>query len=123
MPVHVQTVLLAEANQDVTSDPHVIANILGSLREDLEFPLTLCDFGIDTLEIDSRVKDNVNVLFSNLPSDRPNAGHAHTAVVGTLRSWVTLFGESEWSTVLVEEILLLKTDPEIFFVFDVSPCV
>ena len=60
------------SEQKVTRDPHVIANLLGTLCEDLIFPLPLGNFGIDPFEIDSGIKANIDVLFDDLASDIAN---------------------------------------------------
>ena len=53
MEVHVDAVLLAEAQQEVAGDPDLVGGLLRALAEDLELPLALRDLGVDALVVDA----------------------------------------------------------------------
>ena len=56
MPVDFNAVLFAEAHQNVPGDPDLVGSCFGALAKDLEFPLSLGDFGIDALVVDARIE-------------------------------------------------------------------
>ncbi len=51
--VDVHAVLFAQADHQVAGDPHIVADGRCTLGEDLEFPLSLGDFGIDPFQVDA----------------------------------------------------------------------
>ena len=108
---HVNAVFLTDALEDVAGDPHLIGGPLGALAEDLEFPLALGHFSIDAFVIDSSVQTDVEVFLHNLAGDVPDVLIADPGVIRTLGSRVAVFGESEGSSFLVEEIFLFKAEP------------
>jgi hypothetical protein len=109
---------LAEAREDVAGDPHLVGGVLGALAEDLELPLTLCDLGIDALEVDPRREAGVDVLLHELAGDRPDVLEAHARVVRALRRRESALGEAEGRAVLPEKVLLLESEPGVRVVRD-----
>ena len=112
--------MLANARHDVAGDPHLIGCPLGSFAKDLVFPLALCDLGVDTLDVDAGRDADVDVLLDDLSRGATDILVANSGVVGTLWGGETARGEAERSTVLVQEILLFKTEPGIRIVGDRS---
>src|SRR6267378_2328778 len=53
MEVDIKAVPLAEPEHQVTRDPELVSGALGALAEDLEFPLSLRDFGVEALPRES----------------------------------------------------------------------
>src|SRR2546430_2120270 len=69
MEVDINAVPLAEPEHQVTRDPELVSGARGALAEDLEFPLSLRDFGVDALDRDARCDAEVDVLVDDLPCD------------------------------------------------------
>lgn len=120
VPLDVNLVFLGEAEEKEASDPDIVGGFLGALGEDLEFPLTFGDFGIDAFVIDACIEAEVEVKVGDFASHASDVFEADTAVVFTLGVWVTAFGETERYTVLHEEILLLESEPGIGIICDGS---
>ena len=93
MQLDVHAVLLADARHDVAGDPHLIGGLLGSFAEDLVFPLTLGDLGVDALDVDAGRDADVDVLLDDLSRDAADILVADAGVVRTLRSGVTARGK------------------------------
>src|SRR5512132_298135 len=118
MEVDINAVPLAEPEHQVTRDPELVSGALGALAEDLEFPLSLRDFGVDALDCDAGRDAEVDVLVDDLPSDVADVLVADTGVVLALRPGKALLRESERRPVLVEEVLLLEAEPGVGVVCD-----
>ncbi len=123
MELNVDAVFLTNAHQDVASDPDLVRCSLCAFAEDLEFPLTFCHFSVDAFVVDACLDAEVEVFFNDRASDVAYSFKANAAIVWALWSWVTVFWEAEWATVLVEEIFLLETDPETWIFFDRCTCI
>src|SRR5256885_1290962 len=108
MEVDINAVPLAEPEHQVTRDPELVSGARGALAEDLEFPLSLRDFGVDALDRDARCDAEVDVLVDDLPCDVADVLVADTGVVLALRPGKALPRESERRPVLVEEVLELE---------------
>ena len=72
VPLNVDAILFAKAKKDVTSYPNLVACLVSTLTEDLEFPLPLCHFSIDAFVVDACVEADVEVLFYDLACDVAN---------------------------------------------------
>ena len=70
MPVDVDAVALAEAQEQVAGDPHLVGGALRALAEDLELPLALRHLGVDALVVDPGVEAEVEVLLDDLARER-----------------------------------------------------
>ena len=55
--------------ENVASNPDLVTSIVGSFSKDLEFPLALGDFAVDTFVVDACIKTKVEVLFNDGASD------------------------------------------------------
>ena len=110
--VHIDAVLLANALKHIAGEPDLVGGFLGALAEDLEFPLALGHFGIDALVVDAHLEADVEVLLDDVAGDVADIGEADAAIelALTLGREATL-GEAERCAVLVEEVLLLETEP------------
>ena len=84
MVVHNDLVLLAQALQEVTGDPHFIGGLLGALAEDLEFPLALGDFGVDAFVIDAGIDTEIEMLIDNFTGDVADVFVANAGVIRAL---------------------------------------
>src|SRR4029079_5744568 len=118
MEVDIHAVPLAEAEHQVTRDPELVSGALGAHAEDLEFPLTLCDFGVDALDCDAGRDAEVDVLVDDLTRDLADVLVADTRVVLALRPGKAVLRKSERRPVLVEEVLLLEAEPGVGVVCD-----
>jgi hypothetical protein len=114
MEVHVYTELFTEANEKVTSDPDFISGALGAFSENLEFPLTLGNLGIDAFVVDAGVEAEIKVLLD----DVADGAEADTSVVRALWRWEPIFRETERATILIEKILLLEAEPSVGIIQD-----
>jgi hypothetical protein len=118
--LHVYFVLFTETLEKEACHPDLVSSCLGALAEYLEFPLTGSNFCVDTFVVDTCFETEVEVSVSDFTADRTNVLEANTAVVTTLWFWVTANWETEWATVLHEEVLLLETEPCTFVISDSS---
>jgi hypothetical protein len=118
VPLNVDFELFTKAQKKETSNPDVISGFLGTLGKYLEFPLAFGDLGVDALVVDARVEAEIKVGVSDFTSDTANVGKANSAVVFTLWSGVSTFGEAERHTLLHQEILLLKSKPSVRIIRD-----
>ena len=119
MEVHIHAVLFAKAHEDVAGDPHLVGGILGTLTEDLEFPLALRHFSVDAFVVDTGVETEIEMLLDDLASDATHSVEPDTCVVLALRRGKpTALGEPKRSSIFVEKIFLLETKPRIGVVVD-----
>src|SRR5665648_1180997 len=77
----------------------------------MELPLPLRHLGIDAFMIDTGVEAQIEMLLDNLAADRAHVRKADARVIRTLRCGITVGRETERTAVLVEEILLLESEP------------
>src|SRR6185312_10568969 len=112
-PFDINAVGFGEAGENIAGYPHLVGRALGAFAEDLEFPLAFRDLGIDAFEIDAGIKTNIDVLFDDFTRHRSDVFVADAGVIRALWRGETANGESERSTVFVEEIFLFKTEPRI----------
>src|ERR1035438_4452600 len=119
MQYHIHFVLLAEAHHQIASHPGVIGGLGGAFGEYLELPLAFGNFSVDAFMIDAGCKAGFPMLFDDCAGQAANVFIADAAVVRTLWSKrIAAFWEAERSPILEEEILLLKTNPQVRIVLD-----
>ena len=61
-PFDVDAVALGEPGKQIAGDPHLVSGALRTFTEDLELPLALRHFGVDTFKVDPGVEGDVDVL-------------------------------------------------------------
>src|SRR5262245_55832705 len=118
MEVDVDAVALAEAQEQIARDPHLVGGPLRALAEDLELPLALSDLGVDPLEVDAGSKAEVDVRVDDLARDVADVPVADAGVVLALRRREAFAREAERAAVAVQEVLLLETEPRVRIVRD-----
>src|SRR5207244_10136952 len=118
MEVDVGAVALAQAQEQVARDPHLVGRPPRALAEDLELPLALRDLRVDALEVDACSEAEVDVCVDDLARDVADVLEADACVVLTLRCRESVGGEAERATVPEEEVLLLEAEPRIRVVWD-----
>ena len=69
MPVDGEVVLLGSTFQQITGKPDFVPCAFCAFREDLEFPLTSGDFGIDAFDIDAGLDTQVQMLFDQFTTE------------------------------------------------------
>src|ERR1700733_920475 len=117
-------IFLAETHEQIASGPSVIRGLGRAFGEDLEFPLTFRDFSVDTFVVDTSSKTEIQVFVDDFTGYATHVFVAHTAVVWTLRSLrIAVFREPERTSILIEEVLLLETYPQVRVVLDGSACI
>ena len=92
MEVDIDSVLLAETEEEEAGHPDIIRGLLGALAEDLELPLALGDFGIDPLVSDPGMDAEPEVLFGDLAPESSGILEAHPAIVFALGFRVAVLG-------------------------------
>jgi len=120
MEVHINTEFFTEANEEVASNPDFIGGTLGAFSENLEFPLTLGDLGIDAFVVDAGVEAEIKVLLDDFASDIADSVEADPSVVRALWCWEAIFREAKRASILIEEILLLEAEPSVGIIQDGS---
>jgi hypothetical protein len=115
----IHLVFLAKTHHEIASHPGVIGGLRRSFGKDLELPLALCDLGIDAFVVDSGGETELKVLIDDLPGNVTHVFVADAAIVWSLGSaGVAVLGEAERTSILVEEVLLLKANPEVWVVLN-----
>src|SRR4029077_6171818 len=121
MEFKIDTVILPEARHQKPSDPNVVGRLPGAFAENLEFPLALGYLRINSLMSNARVETEIEMLVDNVTRKVPHVGKTHARVVSAPRRRKPVIGEPERSAVLVEEILLLETEPGLRVIKDGRP--
>ncbi len=111
VPVDVDAVFLADAEEQVAGDPDLVGGGAGALAEDLEFPLALGDLGVDALVIDACVQAGVDVLLDDGTGDVTDVLVADAGVVFTLWLGEAVLGPTEGTSFLDEEVFLFEAEP------------
>jgi hypothetical protein len=107
---NLDTKVLSNTVEEVTSHPEVVTHLNALARTDLELPLGRQDLGIDTRDLDTGVHASTVVGLDNVTA--VDLAGTNTTVVRTLRTGETTLGPSIGSTKLIEEsVLLLKAEP------------
>src|SRR5260370_8641845 len=120
---NIHFVFLTETHHQIASGPGVIGGFGRALGKDLEFPLAFSDFSVDALMVDASGETELQVLFDDLTGHAAHVFVANAAVVWALRTRVTFLREAQRTPVFIEEVLLLKTNPQVRVVLDGSACV
>lgn len=83
-------------------------------RTDLEFPLRWHHLGVDTRDLQASVQACLVMGLDNVSTE--DLARADTAVVWSLRSWVSALGPAVWPSICVEDsVFLLQTKPGLMF--------
>ncbi len=116
MPVDRHAVLLGNTLQQVTGDPNLVAGFLGTLGEDLEFPLAHHHFGVDAFDVQAGFQAQFQMLFDDFAANRFAVTDA--AVVRALRTGISFGGEADRLVGfgIPDRVLLLEAEPEIVVV-------
>ena len=69
MPVDGQVVLFSSSLKQVASNPDFVPGALGTFGEDLEFPLPCRNFCVDTFNIQTGLKAQVQMFFNQLSAE------------------------------------------------------
>ena len=114
--VDCKAVLFAGALEEVTGKPDLVASTLCALCEDLELPLTCGDLTVDSLNVETCIEADIEMLFDHVAAECVLS--ADRAVVRALWFWVTGSRESWWTVGdwIPQEVLLLETKPEVFVI-------
>src|ERR1700722_12742971 len=107
----VDAVRLGQALHQIAGHPHFVSGLLGSLAEDLEFPLALRHFGVDAFVVDAGGEAQIEMLLDDLARNCADIGVADAGVIRALRRRIAGGGKAERTAVLEEEIFLLKAEP------------
>src|SRR4029077_12977569 len=111
---NIHLVFLTETHHQIASGPGIIGSFGGAFGKYLELPLSFRDFSVDPFMIDTSGKTEFQVLFDDLTGNAAHGFVADAAVVGTLGSTrVAVFRKAERTPILIEEVFLLKTDPQV----------
>jgi len=113
-----EVVLFCGAEHQEAAEPQVVASLLGAFAEQLEFPLTLHHFGVDTGDREARIQTRIKMFFNEIATDA--VLDAHRAIVRALRTGVTIDGEAEWAAVLHDGVFLLEAEPQVGIVFEAA---
>ena len=116
VPVNTKAVLLADPLQQVSRYPGFIACALGTFCENLKFPLTSSNLGVNAFHIDARCETQIKVLFYTLPAK--GVPRSDRAVIRPLRPGVAVHRKAgrQLSINVPQKILLLETEPEVVIV-------
>ena len=101
MKIHVNTILLAQANEEIASNPYLVSGTPGALAENLELPLTFGHFGVDAFVINPGVEAKIEVGIDDFTGDTADVLVSDSGVVLALRSRVAGVRETQRPTVFV----------------------
>src|SRR6266576_3002075 len=104
-------VLAGQPLHQIAGHPHFVSSLLGALAEDLEFPLSLRDFGVDAFVVDAGREAQIEMLLDDLASDSTDVRVTDAGIVRALWRGIAGGGKAERTAVLVKEIFLLKPEP------------
>ena len=124
MPLDGVAILLADPLEQVAGHPDLVTGLLGTLGEDLKFPLAGCDLGVDAFDIQPGFEAGIQMLLDAGPP--MGVFGAHRAIVGTLGRREASRRKARRVVVLraPEEVFLFEAEPEVFVVFiDRGPAV
>ena len=116
VPVDGEAVLLANSLQQVTRYPGFIARALGTFCENLKFPLSGSNLGVNAFYIDARCETQIKVLFYTLSAK--GVPRSDRAVIRSLRPGVAVHRKArrQLGINVPQKILLLETEPEVVIV-------
>src|SRR5208283_253736 len=113
MQFNIYLVFLTKTHHQVAGGPGVVGGFARAFGEDLEFPLTFRDFGVDAFMVDAGRKTKLQVFLDDSTRLAAHVFVANTAVVWDLRSGgIAVFREAQRTSIFKEEVLLLKTNPQ-----------
>ena len=119
MELQIHAVGLTEARHEIPGHPDVVGGSPRTFAEDLELPLSLGDLRIDSLMVDAGVRRHRSRCLSTMSrATSPTCVVTNPRVIFALRRRKSLCRESERAAVLVEEILLLETEPAVGVIDD-----
>src|SRR5579872_3209842 len=116
MEFDIDAVLFGKAQHQVAGHPHLVGGGFRALAKNLEFPLTLGDFGVDAFMVDAGMQAEIEMLFDHFAGNVADILVADAGVIRALRRGITGCREAERAAVLVEEIFLLEAEPGAFVV-------
>lgn len=106
------TELLGHTVEEEAREPEVVTHLDTLARADLVLPLSGHHLGVGARDLDAGIQAALVVSFDDVTHD--NLASTDTAVVGALRSRVTVLGPAIGTVVEVEQgVLLLKTEPRL----------
>jgi len=104
------TKVLSDSVEEVTSDPKLVTHGNSITRSDLELPLGWKDLSVDTRNPNAGVQASLVVGLNNVTA--VDLAGTNTAVVWPLGTGETSLWPSVWVLILVEEgVFLLETEP------------
>ena len=113
VPVDPDVVFFCGAFEEVAGDPDFVTGAFSAFGEDLKFPLSGGDFGIDAFDIETSGEAEVEVFFDDFATE--GIFGADGAVVGTLWGRVATDGEAKRQVgfAIPEEVFLFEAEPEV----------
>jgi hypothetical protein len=119
--LHADAVLLGGAHEKVAGEPKIIRGPLGTLAEQLVFPLADHDLGVDSGDREACLDAEVEVFLDNVAA--LHVAVPDGAVVRPLGSPVAALRETDGDFLLRKDILLLEAEPEVLVVVPAAACV
>ncbi len=113
MVFNVVTVTFCQAVKEVAGNPELIAGLLCTLCEDLEFPLSASDFLVDSFEIETCFETEICMFFDERTPVCVLT--ANGTIVQSLRARVATNWETKGKLCIDihDEVFLFKTKPKV----------
>jgi hypothetical protein len=81
MELKIHAIGFTETRHEIPRDPNVVGSPLGTLAEDLKFPLSLGNLRIDSLMVDASIQTQVEMLVYDFTSQFSDSTVANARVV------------------------------------------